>query len=436
MKIKYNRSIIFLIFFLLIAIYQDFPLVNSFGELARSFMFFLVIPMLIYVLSHKKILISKHLSELIYYTIYLCFISVVYIAILFYKEGTFVFLKENVFIKSIKMLAYPIVSIVVYQFSYMYLSKQNRLNSLFYAVLVLQIFAIIFIVFEYIWIDLSDPFLPFIHANSWKYWRIRFLTYEESWVGTIITFLVFIPIFLANYLKKSKKRLYQTYALSVLLFVFYSFVSQSKGYIFLLLISVLPMLVSYLYQNTKTRRLLKFAVPMVIVIGGVVFFNLQQLIDNQYTSITFGTRFTSYFASLLVFVSNPLGVGWSGYLHFLPLSIKDVILNYEITSGMDMSEIRTYMVSTKNLSTKTDFFDNLIFGGVGFLFFFYRFYVLRYMTLYKQKGLHFFYLKIVYLFSVLAGFVYITFHIKYEIWFLFALIDVVLNKCIHETEAK
>jgi hypothetical protein len=146
---------------------------------------------------------------------------------------------------------------------------------------------------------------------------------------------------------------------------------------------------------------------------------------------------TSYLASLKVFITHPFGVGWSGFIYYYPEAIRDII-NTSWVSTLNLQEIKGYLTTTKALSTKTDFFDNLMYGGLGFIVFFYNFFIKRYFFFSKFRDTNFFFIKAPLLFCILAGLIYITFYIKYEVWFLMAFLDAlqsqINNKISKENE--
>ena len=290
MKINVKTIIIF--FILLLAIYQDFPLVNVFGEIARSPIVFLIPPMLYYIFSFQKIKISKYTRYFIYYLFYLVLVTIIYLTIVFYLNGSFLILRENIIIKSIKLFTYPISALIFYQFTYTFLSRgKDIFNSLFNAIFSIQLILAVYLFFEVIFLKTSTIFLSFLHSNSLKYYRVRLFTYEESWIGTILTFFVFVPVFLVNYLKYSKETKLKVYAISAFLFTYYTLVSESKGYLLLVLVSILPMTISYVLKSEKWRKIGLTLLSVVFMVSIFVFITLKTTIESQIlTSITFGTR--------------------------------------------------------------------------------------------------------------------------------------------------
>lgn len=428
-----KKSTILLILILFCTFYQDFPLVNVFGEIARTPIFLLVVPMLIYIFSFKKVVVSSYTKYFIYYLIYLFVVSGIYLLYIIIVNQKIEFLNENIITKTIKMSIYPVIALIYYQFIYAYLKNgSEKLNALFNAVFFLQIFFSIFSIFEIYSLKKSTIFLPFLHALPDKFWKVRLLTMEESYVGNVITFFVFIPVFLVNFLKKKIKTKRIVYLFSIFIFLLYTFVSESKGYLILLLISVLPMVIIRIYKDPKLKRYFIIILPILLISAILPIIVLQNIfIEKLNSSGTFGTRFTSYYSSIKVFLKHPFGVGWSGFVYFYPEEIRNT-LDSTLVKGFDLSEIKGYVVSTKNLSTKTEFFDGLIYGGLGFIYFYYKFIINKYNKIVKIKDPIFFPLKIALLFSILAGFTYISYLIKYEVWFLLAFIDVLESKNSYE----
>ena len=430
---RINTITILLFGILFLAIYQDFPLVTVFGEIARSPIIFVIPIMLIYLMSFKKIMVSKYMEYFIYYVLYLIIISLIFIPILYFLNGSLIFLKENVILKTIKMSVYPLSALVFYQFVYTILSRgKDTLNSLFKAVFCLQVLVAIYLLFEVFFLKRATIFLSFLHVDPSKYYRVRLLTAEESWVGTVLTFFVFVPVFLVNYLEYSKQTKQKVYIISAFIFLYYTLVSESKGYLLLVLVSILPMTISYMFASKKLRKIVLVLIPFFCIAAIFVFIVLKTTIESQiHTSITFGTRFTSYLSAIKIFLTHPFGVGWSGFVYYLPENIREIIYGSWV-SALDLHEIKGYLLSAKGLSTKTEFFDGLIIGGIGFLVFYYQFFVKRIIFFFKVKNPIFFFLKVPLIFSILAGSIYITFHIKYEVWFLMAFLDVMQNRISNE----
>lgn len=429
---KLKVIVIFIVLFA--SVYQDFPLVNVFGELARTPIVFMSIPMGIYLLFSNKVYISKYNSYMILYLIYLAVISVAYVSFVIIYTDSAEFLGENLIIKAVKMAVYPVVIIIYYQFIYTWLNNgDDKFTALLYALIGLEVFITLYLIVESLNLG-SGYFLTAIHASKNSYWRIRLLTYEESWIGSILTILIFVPVFLVSYLHKPKILRNFVYGLSAFLLVYYTFKSQSKGYLLLILISTLPLAIKKLYDNKETRKLLIFAVPVFLIAGIGVYFSLAEIVaKNWYTSGSFGTRFGSYAGSLNIFIHNPFGVGLGSFIYFFANAITD-ILRSEMFSGLVLSELMGYRATTQALSTKTYFFDHLIIGGVGFLVFFYYFFIKRYIFFSRIKRRDIIFIIIPLVFVILGGIVYFTYDIKYDVWFLLAFTDVLQKKLMNKQD--
>ncbi|WCM41191.1 hypothetical protein MG290_09500 [Flavobacterium sp. CBA20B-1] len=420
-----NKQVIIYLIVFFAAIYQDFPLYNYVGEIGRSPIVLLSPFMLAYILSNKHIIVSKYVEAFIKFLLYCFLISVVFITVTYIHYETFVILEENIILKTLKMSVYPIVILITYQFFYSYLSNNfHSLNNLFSAVYLTQLFLVAFIALEIYYLGNPKAFFPLFHTLPEKYWRVRLLTPEESWTGTILVIFMFLPVFLIHYLKIKGVWRWLVYFQSAFLFFSYAFVSQSKGFLLLVLISVLPLTLAYLKRNKYLRNIFIITLIITVAVGGFLGFVLREIIIEQITtSGTFGTRFSSITASLLLFVLCPIGVGWSGFVTYFP-QVLEYILESSIVDEFNLQEVRGYLSTTKALSTKTAFFDELMYGGIFFLIFFYQFFIKRYFNLNKIKNIDFYFLKIPLAFTIMAGVIYITYHVKYDVWIFLALTNV------------
>lgn len=425
MEIK--KQIVPILFFLMIlflATYQDFPLMNNFGEIARSPIVFLSPFMLVYILSHKKVIFSKYLSYWISYIIYLFFLSMACLYLIKLINGSLDVFYENLAVKTLKMLVYPIVGIVFYQFIYVVLKQfKHPLYVVFHALLLLQLFTICWLSLEIYFLKKPVEFLSFIHAQPGKYWRVRLWTLEESWTGTILILLTFFPIFFLYKLKLFKWKRVLTIFASLAIFISYVLVSESKGFLVLVMICVLPLAFQFIKKHKYLRKISFILAGVILALFVVAVINLRDVMFDQFNnSITFGTRFTSIYAAVDVFLHSFIGVGYSGFVNFYPQAIE-AAMNSGVFDQFNLQEIKAYLSTTKALSTKSEFFDNLIFGGVVYLYFFYKFFIQRYNDLLKIVKQEIYFLKIPLLFIILAGIIYITYHIKYEVWLFLAFLD-------------
>lgn len=416
--------ILFFLMILFFATYQDFPLVNNFGEIARSPIVFVAPFMLVYILSHKKIVISKYLSYWIGYILYLFVLSIACLYLVKIINGSIYVFYENLAIKTLKMLVYPIVGIIFYQFIYVLLKQfKNPVYVVFHALLLLQLFTICWLVLEIYYLKKPIEFLSFIHAKPEKYWRVRLWTMEESWTGTILILLTFFPMYFLYKLKLFRWKKALSIFASVVIFISYVAVSESKGFLVLVLVCVLPLIFQFINKHKYLRNISFIFAGVILALFAVVVINLRDVIFDQFNnSITFGTRFTSIYAAIDVFLHSFIGVGYSGFVYFYPQSIETA-MNSGMFDAFNLQEIKAYLSTTKALSTKSELFDNLIYGGVIYLYFFYKFFIQRYNELSKIAKQELYFLRIPLLFIILAGIVYITYNIKYEVWLFLAFLD-------------
>lgn len=423
---KQILPIFFFLMILFLATYQDFPLMNNFGEIARSPVVFLSPFMLVYILSHKKIIFSKYLSYWISYLIYLFILSMACLYLIKIINGSLEVFYENLLIKTFKMLVYPIVGIIFYQFIYVVLKQfKNPLYVVFHALLLLQLFTIVWLSLEIYFLKKPVEFLSFIHAKPGKYWRVRLWTLEESWTGTILILLTFFPVYFLYKLNLYRWKRALTITASIIIFVSYVIVSESKGFLVLVMICVLPLAFQFIKKHKYLRRISFVLAGIILALFVVAVINLRDVMFDQFNnSITFGTRFTSIYAAIDVFLHSYIGVGYSGFVYFYPQSIE-AAMNSGVFDGFNLQEIKAYLSTTKALSTKSEFFDNLIFGGIVYLYFFYKFFIQRYYNLSKNAKQETYFLRIPLLFIILAGIIYITYHIKYEVWLFLAFLDFV-----------
>ena len=420
-----NLRMLILFLVLLLGIYQDFPLVNTFGEIARSPIVFMMPFFILYFLCKKKIIISSYSKVFIIYIVYLMIISLIYSIFLIIKNKSLFIFEENILIKNVKMLSYPVCALLFYQFIYLFLKRTVNLAPLLKIVFYVQILLMIILFFESQVYKTEQTFLSFLHSDPSKYWRIRLLTMESSWSGSVVIIFTFVPIFLAEYLNEKKYKKIAIYLTSLFFFFYYTFHSESKGYLLLLLISLLPMLLRYMYAHKRLRYVLLMAIiPLFIsFVTGIKFLN-EEIFSQLNSSITFGTRFTGYLTSLKTFLTNPFGIGLGPFMEIYTESIGEIISS-DFMKSFNTLEVAQYLHTPKNLSSKTYFFDHLVFGGVFFLIFFYYFFIKRISGITSIRNNYL--LKTVLIYIILSSIFYLTFHIKYEVWFFLAFIDYLEN---------
>jgi hypothetical protein len=357
--------------------------------------------------------------------LYLLIVSTVFLIYLYATTNTLSILGENVLVKSIKMFMYPFTAFVFYLFIENFLrNKTKNIHILAKQTYFIQIILIIVLILENAQNVDGITVFQSLHSNPGKYWRIRLLTMEASWSGTIVMVFSLLPIYFAskNILKSKKTLIYST---SLLFLLFYTAVNDSKGFTLLLMITLIPSLISLAGKSSSKNVWYLLFIICFILLSFYVRPAVSQVFEKLYVSQTFGTRLTSYLAALYHFLIHPFGVGLGPYLLYYTESIK-TILETGLFNELNLREISSYTNSSHALSTKTYFFDQLTFGGIGFLWFFINFFLLRLKRL--KRGFTNYILKIALIFVLLSGMTFVNFGIKYEVWLLLAIASFVESK--------
>lgn len=417
--------LIYFIILILCSVYQDFYLVNIFGEIARS-PIFLFLPIFIFtelyqILIKRNEIITYIQRTLLFYIIAVSFVGATYVLYLIFK-GHYYFLDENIFLKFIKGQLYLIIIWLYLRHSYLILNKLTK-KQIFYAMIsVLSILNIVLII-EYF--SLPNA-LEFLHSQKIPYYRIRLLTVESSWTGSIYVVLCA----LSWYYMKSYMRMKTIY---IKLYIGISFISyvmltQSKGFFVALLISIMIFSTSLIKKKKLSRKTLFFLITLSFLFIFAVFFFIQVFLPafgsdiENYTSMS--TRLGVLIAALKVIIVNPLGVGTGAYIIFLANGIVDVvpflkqIFSFLFNSTPNLSELFRITNSTIGLSVKSGIFQWILEGGILaiVLFLSWSKYILH---ITKESNM----LKMAVIFIAVASLTYISINIKYEIWLLISCIE-------------
>ncbi len=192
--------------------------------------------------------------------------------------------------------------------------------------------------------------------------RLRGFTFEASTFG----FQIVISLMLFSIVNKTSKPLY------IIAITFIAFISTSKGTLLCFILSVC------IYAILRSHYLLKYILFLVIPFLFIITFDTYVFplfasdIDNT-TSIA--TRGTMLFTSLISLFNYPLGTGFFGYL---PSIYENGLLGIEqfqnvYPEHINFEEVLRYFISgeVKGVSTKTFFFDWVIFAGWPFILLFF-----------------------------------------------------------------
>jgi hypothetical protein len=217
-----------------------------------------------------------------------------------------------------------------------------------------------------------------VHFTQNSNMRPRGFSLESSYLGSTI---VVLGLLLAHFLKNRALKVTTVAGLFIILFYV-----GSKGGLLLFSLTLFAVFLFY-----KRHLLLKFMMFPIIILGMIfvlVKINNELAIDiSKYTSVA--TRGTLILSSILILLHYPLGVGFSGYLPMLSSYIPNAIYHIQSWTHLhfDFSEVISYIDSSnsKNISTKSFLFDNIIFFGFPFLILYLIFNGKLIIDLYRQK---------------------------------------------------
>ena len=190
---KISSIILFIVLFS--SVYQNFPLVERLGEIARSPIIFTVPLMLVVLFNNSKLFISKHTKQFGAYIMYLVLISILYTILFYIHLDSLHYLNENVLVKTIKMVLYPITSLIVYIYIYNYLKNSSSIRTLAMQVYSIQLILLTILIVQVFYNNEGYTFLDFLHAGNEPYWRIRLLTLEASWSGLVAVIFFLLPLY-------------------------------------------------------------------------------------------------------------------------------------------------------------------------------------------------------------------------------------------------
>jgi hypothetical protein len=420
----------YLVVLLLLTVYQDFPLVRMIGEIGRTpivllFPLFLLCEISL-LAKHKRITHwSKLHTYLLGFILYLALVSLIYIMIQ-YMGGSYSFGSENLLGKGVKVLIYFLLILLYIRHIQLVVAKIGRPGTVAGCFLV-AVTALLAIMSAEL---ASMPnALTFLHSGDAPYWRVRLLTSESSTTGTIVVVYAAILVYLSRYWNKLARTLTIVYAAGF--FIFYMFVTGSKGFMVVAGLTFAVTMVQYLDFRKKRNFVLLVAALMVMYLfianfsaGLISSFNND--IENYTSSYT---RMGTIVIALLTVLNHPFGVGTGAYPVYFNQYLEPSVnvmsgLYYKWfgVSQINVSELIQYSGSTKNLGVKSGFFQWFMFGGLLSVAFFY---LLGRHMLSKARSSSILFLALVFtLFSLLL----VSLEIKYEIWLLFAFIGLLPGK--------
>lgn len=410
---------------LFLATYQDFFLVNIVGEIGRS-PIFLLLPFFIIGeilnIKYRKIKWTKLQKYLCLYIIYTFVIGTIYVLIYFLK-GVYVYLNEDILFKFMKGQVYLIIIFLFYRHCYLLFSI-TKLRNIFRAFFINLVILNIIMFMEYFSMPNAWSWL---HSSNEPYYRIRLLTVESSWTGTIYLIYSAIALYLSNILFKGFR--VKTYMLIIIISLLtYVTLTGSKGFFIVFVLSLLffaGKFINIFKISMKNIVFSSFLLGCTLVLFMLMKdeFYISFMSDiEKYTSVS--TRLGLFIAAIKVFLTNPFGVGTGVYIVLLSENIQDIIgvlgevflTLFNVLPNLD--ELQRLTSTTKGLAIKSSFFNWLVQGGIGaLLYFFYTSKVTNQVT--KNNKI----LRFCLIFVIISVFSFVNLEIKYEIWVFIAFID-------------
>jgi len=416
---------LYLVIVLLLTVYQDFPLVNVIGEIGRS-PIVLLLPLFAVceaamLAKHKRVMHGSKLQRyLLVFIVYLSFISVAYVLAQF-LQGSYSFGQENLLGKAVKVLTY-FVLILLYvrhmQLLFAKIGSGRVLYACFFAVV-----ALLTVIMIAELASIPNALAP-LHAGSQPYWRVRLLTSESSTTGTIVVVYSAILVYLTRYLSGPGKVL--SIAFISGFFLFYLFVTGSKGFLIVALLTIVVTMAKFLDFRKKRNFLLLLGAAGAMYLfvshfSAGVLGSLSNDIENYTSSYT---RMGTILIALATVAHHPLGVGTGAYLMYFDQYVDGAIgmmsrFYYDAfgIGQINAGELLQYSDTDRNVGVKSGFFQWVMFGGVAAVVFFY---LLAANLLRKAMVSSVLFPALVF---VLLSLLFVALEIKYEIWLFFAFIS-------------
>lgn len=431
---------LYLCFLLVLTVYQDFPLVNMIGEIGRSPIIVLV-PLFIFceiamLAKYKKVINASKLQKYLFaFILYLSFVSIAYVLIQF-MQGSYSFGSENLLGKAVKVLIYFILILFYIRHMQLVFSKIKSYKVLYGCFLAVVTLLVLIMILELM--SIPNAF-TYLHSGSSPYWRVRLLTSESSTTGSIIVVYSAILVYLTRYLSGFARTLSIMYASGF--FLFYLFVTGSKGFLIVSLLTLVVTMIKFLDFRKKKNFILLISAIMGIYLF-IAYFSagLTSSFSNDIENYTSSyTRIGTILISLATVLHNPLGVGTGAYLMYFDKYLNDSInlmsqFSYNTfgISQINAGELLKYSDSDENLGVKSGFFQWVMFGGIFSVAFFY---LLAKNLIVKVKSSSILFLALIF---VLLSLLFIALEIKYEVWLLFAFISFFLgqNEINHSSRKK
>ncbi|WP_141501955.1 hypothetical protein [Paenibacillus luteus] len=421
---------LYLSLLLILTMYQDFPLVNMIGEIGRT-PIILMLPVFVFceialLAKHKRVMHGSMLQKYIFgFILYLSLVTIFYLLVQF-LQGSYSFGSESLLGKGIKVLIYFMLILLYIRHMQLVFASIKSFKVLYGCFLAVITLLLAIMILELA--SMPNAF-TYLHSGSHPYWRVRMLTSESSTTGSIVVVYSAILVYLTKYLNGFARTLTIAYASGF--FLFYLFITGSKGFMIICLLTLVVTMIKFLDFRKKKNFILLISVVLAMYMfitnfsAGLVS-SFSNDIENYTSSYT---RMGTIIISLITVFHNPLGVGTGAYLMYFDKYVNDSIsmmshFYYNVfgISQINAGELLQYSGSDKNLGVKSGFFQWVMFGGLVAVAFFY---LMAKNLIIKVKSSSILFLALIFiLFSMLL----VSLEIKYEVWLLFAFISLFLGK--------
>lgn len=427
-KLQYVLQIIYIYILFILLCYNDFILGAKLGALAQCPIvfiapFYLLIELYIF-FKKKKIIFSKIDVYLIFIIIYSVIISFIYILIFMVFKNSDSFHGSSYFIK---FLSYTFTILMLYSTyrhaKYIFI-KFNQI-CLFIGVIFALITEFIILIIDFYYLPNSFSMLHGVIPVP--YYRIRLLASEASVSGFYVPIIFSIALYYSLDVVRSRL----STIICFLFIITYTIISNSKGYYFSAVLSlVLLFLVIFFLYGKKNRNIL-IIFSFILIFPLVLFILVPKIllkISSSNDSVTFSTRFLDSISSLINLIYYPFGSGYGVHQDVIYQSLIDNKnkLSLILGSNIDISEISNFSNSLYGLDNKNLFNFIITTCGLFGLYFIYK--CLKYFFSRKFNSfiqLYFF------IFVLLSLFISITFSGNYILPVYIAFIE---TKCLYDLD--
>ncbi|MBE5215361.1 hypothetical protein IG605_012950 [Pectobacterium quasiaquaticum] len=293
-----------------------------------------------------RLIFFKIEKKLLVYSFYGVFISVFY----FFLNQSYD--SDVTVVQGIKYF------ILYFYFVYLYLYFKNTKINYSNAIKIMFFITLLSVLLSFIFKDFLDG-ASVLHFEPSRNFRPRGFSLESSTYGFLCITAMFMFALVMGI------RLWTLFFLGVVI----CFLIMSKGTILVFSVAVIA---SYVICSGKNFFNLILSLLGVIICYFAFYFLLDQGFSSDLESYTSSsTRFVMVLVGLFSLLYNPFGNGMTG---FLPTIYEHgpTIVSFLKESGfswLNFSEVSEYFVvgNTKNIGTKSFFFDSIIFFGFPFV---------------------------------------------------------------------